>query len=185
MDDKEIIKLYFDRDEAAIKETDLKYRPYCFKISNNILADFQSAEECVNDTYLTTWRTIPPQNPNVFKLFLAKITRNLSLDSYRKNHAEKRGGGQMPLILDELDEAIPSAYDLEEELIYRDLLRFLNNFVNNLSDEDKTIFLKRYFYAMPIKEIASNSNYKYNNLVTKLNRLRKNLKDSLESEEIL
>lgn len=185
MDDKDIIKLYFDRNEAAIKETDLKYRPYCFRISNNILADFQSAEECVNDTYLTTWRTIPPQNPNVFKLFLAKITRNLSLDSYRKNHAEKRGGGQMPLILDELDEAIPSAFDLEEELIYRDLLRLLNDFVNNLSDEDKTIFLKRYFYAMPIKEIASNSNYKYNNLVTKLNRLRKNLKDSLESEEIL
>lgn len=91
----------------------------------------------------------------------------------------------MPLILDELDEAIPSAYDLEEEIIYRDLLRFLNNFVNNLSDEDKTIFLQRYFYAMPIKEIASNSNYKYNNLVTKLHRLRKNLKDSLESEELL
>lgn len=185
MDDKKIIKLYFDRDEAAIKETDLKYRPYCFSISNNILDDFQSAEECVNDTYLTTWRRIPPQNPNVFKLFLAKITRNLSLDSYRKNHAEKRGGGQMPLILDELDEAIPSAYDLEEELIYRDLLRLLNDFVRNLSDEDKTIFLKRYFYAMPIKEIALNSNYKYNNLVTKLHRLRKNLKDSLESEEIL
>ena len=185
MDDKDIIKLYFDRNEAAIKETDLKYRPYCFKISNNILADFQSAEDCVNDTYLTTWRRIPPQNPNVFKLFLAKITRNLSLDSYRKNHAEKRGGGQMPLILDELDEAIPSAYDLEEELIYRDLLRLLNDFVKNLSDEDKTIFLQRYFYAMSIKEIALNSKYKYNNLVTKLNRLRKNLKDSLESEEPL
>ena len=91
----------------------------------------------------------------------------------------------MPLILDELGEAIPSSYDLEEEVVYRDLIRILDDFVNNLSDEDKTIFLKRYFYAMPIKEIASNSNYKYNNLVTKLNRLRKNLKDSLESEEIL
>lgn len=182
MDDKDIINLYFDRNEAAIKETDLKYRPYCFSISNNILADFQTAEECVNDTYLETWRTIPPQNPNVFKLFLAKITRNLSLDSYRKIHAEKRGGGQMPLILDELDEAIPSAYDLEEEVIYRDLLRILNDFVNNLSDEDKTIFIQRYFYAMPIKEIATNSNYKYNNLVTRLHRLRKKLKDSLESE---
>lgn len=91
----------------------------------------------------------------------------------------------MPLILDELDEAIPSSYDLEEELIYRDLLRLLNDFVKNLSDEDKTIFLQRYFYAMSIKEIALNSKYKYNNLVTKLNRLRKNLKDSLESEEPL
>lgn len=91
----------------------------------------------------------------------------------------------MPLILDELDEAIPSAYDLEEEVLYRDLVRVLDDFVSNLSDEDKTIFIKRYFYAMPIKEIATNSNYKYNNLVTKLHRLRNNLKDALESEELL
>ena len=91
----------------------------------------------------------------------------------------------MPLILDELGETIPGHYDLEEEVIYRDLLRLLNNFVNNLSDEDKTIFLQRYFYAMPIKEIALNSNYKYNNLVTRLHRLRKKLKDFLESEELL
>ena len=91
----------------------------------------------------------------------------------------------MPLILDELGEAIPSAYDLEEEVLYRDLIRILGDFVNNLSDEDKTIFIKRYFYAMPIRKIASNSNYKYNNLVTKLHRLRNNLKDALESEELL
>lgn len=186
MDDKDIIKLYFDRNEAAIKETDLKYRPYCFRISNNILRDYQNAEECVNDTYLETWRTIPPQNPNVFKLFLAKITRNLSLDSYRKTHAKKRGGGgQIPLILDELGEVVSGIYDLEEEVIYRDLLGILNDFVNNLSDEDKTIFLQRYFYAMPLKEIASNSNYKYNNLVTRLHKLRKKLREILESEGLL
>ena len=91
----------------------------------------------------------------------------------------------MPLILDELDEVVPGNYDLEEEIIYRDLLRILNDFVNNLSDEDKTIFIQRYFYAMPIKEIASNSNYKYNNLVTRLHRLRKKLKEILESEGLL
>ena len=91
----------------------------------------------------------------------------------------------MPLILDELEEVIPSTYDLEEEVVYRDLIRILGDFINNLSDEDKTIFIKRYFYAMPIKEIATNSNYKYNNLVTKLHRLRNNLKDALESEELL
>lgn len=185
MDDKDIIKLYFDRDEAAIKETNLKYGPYCFSISNNILDDFQSSEERVNDTYLETWMTIPPQNPNIFKLFLAKITRNLSLDCYRKIHAEKRRGGQMPLILDELDEVIAGNNDLEQEVIYRDLLSLLNDFVKNLSYEDKTIFLQRYFYAIPIKEIASNSNSKYNNLVTKLHRLRKKLRDILESEKLL
>lgn len=91
----------------------------------------------------------------------------------------------MPLILDELDEVVPGNYDLEEEIIYRDLLRLLDDFINNLSDEDKTIFIQRYFYAMPIKEIASNSNYKYNNLVTRLHRLRKKLKEILESEGLL
>ena len=91
----------------------------------------------------------------------------------------------MPLILDELDEVIAGNNDLEQEVIYRDLLSILNDFVKNLSYEDKTIFLQRYFYAIPIKEIASNSNYKYNNLVTKLHRLRKKLRDILESEELL
>ena len=89
------------------------------------------------------------------------------------------------MILDELDEVVSGIYDLEEEIIYRDLLRILNDFVNNLSDEDKTIFIQRYFYAMPIKEIASNSNYKYNNLVTRLHRLRKKLREILESEGLL
>ena len=89
------------------------------------------------------------------------------------------------MILYELDEVVSGIYDLEEEVIYRDLLRILNDFVNNLSDEDKTIFLQRYFYAMPIKEIASNSNYKYNNLVTRLHRLRKKLREILESEGLL
>lgn len=91
----------------------------------------------------------------------------------------------MPLILDELGEVVSGIYDLEEEVIYRDLLRILNEFLNNLSDEDKTIFIQRYFYAMPIKEIASNSNYKYNNLVTRLHRLRKKLREILESEGLL
>ena len=89
------------------------------------------------------------------------------------------------MILDELDEVVSGIYDLGEEVIYRDLLRILNEFLNNLSDEDKTIFIQRYFYAMPIKEIASNSNYKYNNLVTRLHRLRKKLKEILESEGLL
>ncbi len=89
------------------------------------------------------------------------------------------------MILDELDEVVSGIYDLEEEVIYRDLLRILNEFLNNLSDEDKTIFIQRYFYAMPIKEIASNSNYKYNNLVTRLHRLRKKLREILESEGLL
>lgn len=91
----------------------------------------------------------------------------------------------MPLILDELGEVVSGIYDLEEEVIYRDLLRILNEFLNNLSDEDKTIFIQRYFYAMSLKEIASNSNYKYNNLVTRLHRLRKKLKEILESEGLL
>ena len=182
IEDKLIINLYLDRDEKAIRYTDVKYRSYCFSISNNIIGDMQSAEECVNDTWLEAWNSIPPQRPNVLKLFLAKTTRNISLDYFRKMKAKKRGEGQIPLILDELSEVISSDFDLENELMYRELLGVLNCFLKNLSDEDRTIFLQRYFYAMSIKEIASNSNYKYNNLVVKFHRLREKLKSMIESE---
>ncbi len=182
MEDEQIINLYFARDESAIRETERKYKPYCFTVSNNILGDIHSAEECVNDTWLETWNTIPPQKPSVLKLFLAKITRNLSLDYFRKAHAQKRGAGQIPLILDELAEVVPSNVNFEEELYYKELLHILNDFLLHLADGDKMIFLQRYFYASPIKEIASNSNCSYNTLNVRLHRLRKRLKVRLKSE---
>ncbi|NLI72513.1 MAG: hypothetical protein GX361_07250 [Bacteroidales bacterium] len=104
MKDEDIICLFFQRNEDAIFQTQKKYGSYCFVVANTILRNQENSEECLNDTWLETWNAIPPQKPNALKLFVAKITRNLALDKYRKQHALKRGRGEIPLILDELQE---------------------------------------------------------------------------------
>ena len=104
MDDKKIIELYFVRNEMAIEETDRKYGAYCFQISNNILNCREDSEECVNDTWLKTWDSIPPTKPQCFRLFLARIVRNLSFKKYKAKYTDKRGNGEIALILDELEE---------------------------------------------------------------------------------
>ena len=107
MDDKQILDLYWERSEAAISETSKKYGKYCRYIAFNILHNDEDSEECVNDTYLRAWNSIPPNRPSVLKTFLGKITRNLSLDRYELLNAKKRNGGQMPLVFDEIQECIP------------------------------------------------------------------------------
>ena len=113
MDDRQIIELYNQRDENAIKETSDKYRNYCFSIANNILDCKQDSEECINDTWLQTWNSIPPQKPNCLKAFLAKITRNLSLNRYKEKTRDKRGNGEVVLALDEMEEVRVNMLALE------------------------------------------------------------------------
>ena len=140
MDDKQILDLYWERSEAAISETSKKYGKYCRYIAFNILHNDEDSEECVNDTYLRAWNSIPPNRPSVLKTFLGKITRNLSLDRYELLNAKKRNGGQMPLILDEIQECIPSLDSTEnivEEIALTDIL---NRFLSSLSLEQRKIF---------------------------------------------
>ena len=106
MDDAKIVQLYWDRDEQAIPATADKYGNYCTSIAKNILGNQQDAEECVNDTYMSAWNAMPPHRPNILSVFLGKLTRNLSLNRYKHNHAAKRGGGQVPVILDEIMEFV-------------------------------------------------------------------------------
>ena len=119
MEDSQIIELYWQKNADAISETVNKYGAYCFAIAENILHDIEDAEECVNDTWLHAWNAIPPQRPNVFRMFLAKITRNLSLDRFNARNAEKRGGGEMSLVLDELAECLAGETDVEAGLYRR------------------------------------------------------------------
>ena len=133
MDDKQILDLYWERSEAAISETSKKYGKYCRYIASNILHNDEDSEECVNDTYLRAWNSIPPNRPSVLKTFLGKITRNLSLDRYELLNAKKRNGGQMSLIFDEIQECIPSLDSTEnivEEIALTDIL---NRFLSSLS----------------------------------------------------
>lgn len=182
MDDNAIIELYFNRDEKAIKLTREKYGVYCYTISHNILLNREDAEECVNDTYLKVWNSIPPKRPNVLRLYLAKITRNLSLDRYDERFAEKRGGGETKLALDELSECVSGSYNIEGELMERQLENSIKAFLSRLSELDRTMFLRRYFYLEPHADVAKAFGISAHGLSVKLDRIRKKLRKHLEKE---
>lgn len=185
MEDNQIIKLYQERSETAISETANKYGVYCHSIAYRILHNEEDSEECVNDTYFRTWNSIPPQNPNVFSVFLGKITRNLALDKYRYYNREKRGNGQTVVVLEELEHCIPSRKSTEQEIDDKMLVELLNTFLENLPVKKRTIFVQRYWYLRSISEIAQEFHVSESNIKITLFRIRNKLKNVLEKEGIV
>ncbi len=179
MEDEEIIDLYWNRQERAILETDKKYGKYCNTISFNILQNKEESKECVNDTYLKTWNSIPPQRPNVLKVYLGKIARNLAINQYERKKAKKRDY-TLEIALEELNECISSNNNVEEQLKYNDLIKMLNAFLAKLSQNKRKIFLERYWYLYSIKEISSNNKISESNTKAILMRIRNQLKDYLK-----
>ena len=179
MEDKEIIGLYLDRNEQAIAATSEKYGSYCKSISVNILKNDEDAEECVNDTYMKTWNAIPPQIPVIFSAFLGKIVRNISFNKYRHNNSQKRGGSEMPLILDELGEIVSGKESVEDEIDKKELLRDINGFLNSISEYKRGIFIRRYWYSDKVSDIAKRCGKSENSVSVELNRTRKNLSEYL------
>lgn len=184
MNDLSIIELYWARDESAIDETDKKYGNYCRKIANNILQNQEDSEECVNDTYLKTWNSIPDDKPNIFSAYLGKITRNLAINKYNKLKAKKRGGGDFNLILYELENCIPSGWSIETKLDSMYIIKTINDFLSSLKKEYRIVFVRRYWYADTIKAISENFNISESNVKSILFRCRKKLKTCLEKEGI-
>ncbi len=182
MTDEKIIELYFVRNEVAIEETDRKYGAYCFQISNNILNCREDSEECVNDTWLKTWDSIPPTRPQCFRLFLARIVRNLSFNKYKAKYTDKRGNGEIALILDELEECIAGKSDVEDFCMTKELQSTLDMFVCSLPEREGNVFVRRYFYSDSIKDISKQYNLSENNVRVMLNRTRNKLKVRLEKE---
>ena len=182
MTDPQIIELYFRRSERAISETAARYGRLFFQISYNILHNHEDAEECVNDTYLTAWNKIPPTKPNSLSVFLSKITRRLSIDKWRRNSAAKRGGGQLTLAVEELDRTLSSGEDLEENFIRSELTRDLNAFLNKLPDQDRRVFICRYWYMDSVADIASDFGFTQGKVRTMLMRTRNKLKVYLEKK---
>ncbi len=182
MDDKGIIELYFSRNEKAIEESNLKYGNYCYGIAYNILCDKLDSEECVNDTWLKVWNTIPPQYPNYFKLFLAKITRNLSFDKLREKNSEKRGGGGGFVAFEEMEEFLSDTCDVSQEAERKEFVKMLNNFLYSLSARECNIFIRRYFYMASTADIAEMYKLKESNVLVILSRTRKKLRETLEKE---
>lgn len=176
MDDNCIIQLYWDRNEQAISMTSEKYGHYCKAIARNILNNDEDAEECVNDTYLNAWNSMPTHWPEQLATFLGKITRNLSFNKYKQNRAEKRGGGEIELVLDELTDCVSDTDNVEQIIDYQELVKAINLFARNLSKEKRNIFVRRYSYADPVSEIAKDYGMLQGSVSKALERTRKQLK---------
>ena len=154
LDDKEILELYWARSEQAIAETGRKYGAAVGRVARNILADAQEAEECVNDTWLAAWNAMPDKQPEKLGGFLGKLTRNFALDRWRADRRQKRGGGEMPLALEELSECVPGGGDVEETVELRELSRTVAAFVRALPEPERQTFAARYYALASMAEIA-------------------------------
>lgn len=180
MDDAKIVQLYLDRNEQAIPATANKYGTYCTSIAENILGNHEDAEECVNDTYLSAWNSIPPHRPSSLSAFLGKIVRNLSIKRYRYNTADKRGGGQAAVVLDEIAELVSDADDsVAQEVERRELIKAIDTFLGTQSAEKRGIFVRRYWYFDSISDIAARFEMTENNVSVTLKRVRFKLNNYL------
>lgn len=182
MDDRKIVDLYWARSEQAICETQHKYGRYCLSIASNILPFREDAEESVNDTYLTAWNIMPPERPGILSTFLGKLTRRISIDRWRKLSADKRGGGCVPLALDELSECVPGNTDPAAEVEAKELAKTVGLFLETLSGTERSIFLKRYFELMKIQQIAQSYGMSVSKVKSMLHRIRLKLRDHLQKE---
>ena len=179
LSDSAIVELYWARDEAAIKHTDLKYRNYLLRVAYNILTDAQDSEECLNDTYRGAWDSMPPHRPSILSTFLGKITRNLSFNRYKHNTADKRGGGEANVVIDEIAEFVSDTDSVELEFDRKEFIRAIDDFLDSLPTEKKSIFVCRYWYFDSISDIANRCGMTENNVSVTLNRLRLKLHNYL------
>ena len=185
MEDMDIVQLYWDRNERAIRETAAKYGGYCRSIAVHILHSAEDAEECVNDTYLQAWNTIPPHRPAYLSTFLGKIVRNLSFNRFKQRHSQKRGGFEIAVILDELSELIPDGTSVEEQVMQNELLHAVEDYLRTLPEEKRYLFLRRYWYADSVGELAAQCGKTENAVSVALNRIRSGLRDYLTERGFL
>jgi len=182
VNDDKILALYLERSEQAIAETEKVYGRYCHYIAYTILRCDEDAEEIVNDTWLKAWQVIPPQKPNPLKGFLGQITRRLSINRLELLTAQKRGGGQYALTLEELAECIPSNHNGEEIPHMAALTDTLNRFLRGLSADARRVFIRRYWYASSVSEISKDFSMSESKVKSMLLRTRKKLRNTLEKE---
>ncbi len=184
MEDREILELYFQRSEEAILKTEEKYGRYLTCVAQNILGCREDSEETVNDTYLAAWNSIPPAKPERLSTYLGKITRNSAIQKWRQKKAEKRGGGELGIAIDEIKEIIPSEFyagSIEEEILLTDIF---NRFLGALTKEKRIIFTRRYWHFSTAADIARDMGIGESKVRTALCRMRKELRKILEDEGV-
>lgn len=182
MTDPEIVSLYWKRDDSAIKHTQSKYNAYLTRISYNILTNLEDCSEAVNDTYLAAWNSMPDNRPEVLSTYLGKITRQLSIDIFRKRKSKKRAGSEYAISFDELEEFIASSGEPEKELDSKMLISTINNFLRTLPEAERNLFIGRYYYFDSLKSVAGYCKMSESNAKTLLFRTRQKLKAYLVKE---
>lgn len=185
MNDSDIVNLYWSRSSEAVTETQKKYGGYCYAISFGLLGNAQDAEECVNDTWLKAWNAMPVSRPARLAPFVGRITRSLSFDRFRSSQARKRGGGELPLVLEELRGCVPSVPSAAQAVEDAELERAVGDFLHTLPARDCNIFLRRYWYGEPLADISRRYGVKLNTVKTSLFRTRGKLKAFLEKEGVI
>ena len=185
MDDWELVELYWRRDETALAETASRYGAYCRAIARGVLRNEQDAEECLNDVWAAAWNAIPPHRPDNLAAFLGRIARNLALKRFRAQTAEKRGGGETVLALEELEEVIPAGTSLDEEVEARELARRLDDFLASLNTAERRVFLCRYWYFDSVRDIAARFGYGESRVKMMCRRTREKLLLFLRKEDLL
>lgn len=184
MDDSRVIELFLERSEKAISELSSKYGGVCMKIAQNVLNNYQDAEECVNDTYFGVWNTIPPQKPDSLLAYVCRIVRNISVNRYKYNSRQKRNG-TYDVCINELEECISSNDTAEDRFEAKELSRFIDEYLDTLDVTNRMLFVRRYWYLDSIETLAKMSKLSAGAVRTRLSRLREMLKKFLESRGVI
>ena len=183
MQDEQIVALFFERSEAAVTQAQIKYKSLCTMIAGRILSDARDAEECVNDAFLRAWNSIPPEKPRSLGAYLGRITRNLAIDRYSYNHAEKRNS-DLTEAFEELEACLPASPDAESTLLQREFREFIDRFLRAQSRTNRIYFIRRYWYGESVREIANDYHVSEEKVKSSLFRTRNRLRHALEKEGI-
>ena len=184
MDDRRIVELFLERSEEAILQTDIKYGRYCHRIAFNVLGNDEDSEECVNDAYMRAWGSIPPNEPDSMASYIGRITRNLALDKLRQKQSDKRGNGEVPVVLDELAECVSGHDELERRQDSAEIAAAIDSFLDELNSVERGVFMRRYWMMEPIADVANRYDISVSKTTTMLFRLRAKLKKHLMKEGI-
>ena len=184
MEDEGILLLYRQRQDRALLETQAKYGRLCFRVADGILSDARDAEECVNDTWFHAWNAIPPEWPARLSAWLARVTRNLAISRLRSRRAKKRGGDELPALLDELAECLPGGDDPQRVLESRELAETVDRFLEGLKKEERDLFVARYFFAAAPAVLQQRTGWSTGKIQSMLQRTRHKLKNYLQEEGI-
>lgn len=176
MEDRIIVDLFWQRSPEAIPEAQRRYGSYCAQVATNILGSPEDAEECVNDALWAAWNAIPPHRPGLLRTFLGKLTRNLALNRRKKALAGKRGSGQVPLILDELQEVVSGRSAVEDALAQKELTRAIDSWLDSLEEHKRILFVRRYWYCESLEDLAARAGKRTNSIAVTLHRLRESLR---------